>query len=198
MERVDISLLAIIGGSCSGKDTVVDEMEAMTPQVFARLDFDDYFLGTERLAGQHITDWERPTLYRYDDYILDLQALKNGQPITVECHSRKSVAEGKTHRVIIPTKWTVVSGFLALYRDEAAELFDQAIYLDLSEEEIVRRRLARTNGLEGWDDKRYIQSMLIPGHRRYVEPQRFRPGVIILDGTLPSRQLAQQVLNIMK
>ncbi len=197
MKKEAASLLGITGGSCSGKDTLVDHLELISPISFTRVDFDDYFLGTERLKGQTITDWENPALYRYSDYIRDLRSLKNGQSIEIECHSRKSVAEGVLSKVIVPKRWIVVSGFLCLFEEEAAQIFDRTVYLDLSEEEMINRRLARTSGLEGWNDQEYIQSGLSPGHRKYVLPQKHITGILVLDGTLPTQQLAQSVLELM-
>ena len=63
---------------------------------------------------------------------------------------------------------------------------------------MVRRRLARTTGSDGWDDQEYIRTKLIPGQRRYVFPQRNRSGVVILDGTLPVSQLATITVGLME
>lgn len=198
MERPRVSLLAIVGGSCSGKDTIVDTMVQIAPESFEQLDFDDYFLGKERLAGRVIDDWETPELYRYAEYIKDLEALKRGETIEVECHSRKSAALGRKRVVITPTDWVVVSGFLAAYSDEAAGLFDRQVFVDIPEAEMIKRRLARSTDSEAWSDQDYILRKLIPGYKKYVLLQSERSGVVRLDGTLRPIELAEQVLALMK
>ena len=135
MERVSPSLLAIAGSSCSGKDTLIQAMRRMSPTPFSVLSFDDYFVGMDRLKGQEVTDWENPNLYRYDDYVADLQTLKRGGAIKVECHSRESTLLGIRTRIVTPTRWVVVYGWLVLHSDEANQRFDRKVFLDISEEE---------------------------------------------------------------
>ena len=46
------------------------------------------------------------------------------------------------------------------------------IFLDITEEEIIRRRLARKIGDSPWDTEEYIYNRLLTGHRDYVVPTK--------------------------
>lgn len=193
----EIELIGICGGSCSGKTTLVEGLKAVLGNQMAHLRFDDFFVGLDRLESRQITDWESPELYRYEDYIRSLNALKNGHAIEVECHSRECMEKGSSLVVVQPERFTVVEGFLIFYHLGARFYFDQLIYIDLPEEEIVRRRLGRTNSQHGWDDEEYIRGQLLKGHRRYVLPQR-RFANLVLDGLSPQEEILRHVIEFIK
>lgn len=68
-------------------------------------------------------------------------------------------------------------------------------FIDLPEEEIIRRKLARSRTTLGVDNEReYIDKMLLPGLQRWVYPQR-QYADLILDGLKPVGELTQAVLG---
>jgi uridine kinase len=189
--------VGITGGSCSGKTTLEDGLRTRFGDHLAIFPFDDMFIGRSALAGQVVTDWESPDLYRWDDFTAHMRDLKAGRAVTIIAKSRESKAAGITTRVIEPRPIIVVAGFLTLHHSEVRELFDTTIYLDLAEEEIIRRRLARATPGSPWDSEEYIHNALIPGHRRVVVPQ-MEYANHVLDATLAPEQLVDAVANIIK
>jgi uridine kinase len=189
-----VKLVGITGGSCSGKTTLENNLATRFNHQFTFFPFDDMFVGMEALAGQTITDWEDPNLYRWDDFIPHLHDLKNGHPVTITANSQESVEEGITSRFIQPRSIVTVVGFLALHHPEARQIFDTTIYLDVPEEVIIQRRLARANPDNPWDSTEYINNKLIPGHRRVVVPQR-NFAAYIIDATMPPEQVANKVAD---
>lgn len=81
--------------------------------------FDDMFVGLQALRTKTITDWEDPSLYHWEDFLRHLRALKAGRPVTIAARSRESTAAGIREKTILPRKFIVVAGFLALHRPEA-------------------------------------------------------------------------------
>jgi uridine kinase len=174
-------LIGICGGSCSGKTTIVNYIISKHPNISV-LHFDDYFLGSSRLDFNSITDWESPELYLFDRYIKDLKTLKSGKPIDIECNSRESLQRGIYSKTISPAEAVIVEGFLIFYNKEARELFDNFFFIDISEDELKTRRIARMKEGDNWDDLNYINTKLIGGHRKYVVPQK-KYADMVLDGT---------------
>lgn len=189
-------LVGIAGGSCSGKTTLVKELVTRLGPGLEVISFDDYFVGTQALKGRGIEDWESPRLYHMDRFVDDLAGLKAGHGVNIACRSRESVARGIISRVIEPKPLVIVEGFLIFHEPAARALFDRKFFVDLPEDEIVRRRLARIQGTSGWDDPTYIADKLLPGHRNLVVPQQNYADTI-LDGMLTTTQLADQVCTLL-
>ncbi len=185
-------LVGICGGSCSGKTTLVKELQIRLFDKISVVSFDDYFLGKEKLDYKKITDWESPALYDYKKFIEDLNKLREGKEVRFASHSRESSELGVKERVIFPKALTVVEGFLIFHHPVARSLFDKKIYIDLPEEEIIKRRISRRKNNSHWDSPTYIKNMLIPGHRRYVLPQK-KFADLILDGREPIRSLVKKI-----
>lgn len=190
-----VKLIGITGGSCTGKTTLERGLTARFGDRIAIFPFDDMFVGRSALAGRVITDWEDPNLYRWDDFADHVNDLKLGRPVTIIAKSRESEAAGIDQRLIEPRPIVVVVGFLALHDPKINDLYDSRVYLDLAEEEIVRRRKERANPERPWDSDEYIKSMLIPGHRRVVLPQSELANHII-DASLSPEQVVNEVAKV--
>lgn len=189
--------IGITGGSCSGKTTLEHNLAALFGDRIALFPFDDMFVGRSALTDKTITDWEDPNLYRWNDFVDHMRNLKEGRAVTIAAKSRESKAAGIDSRQIEPRPIVAVVGFLTLHHPDVRKLCTATIYLDIPEEEIIRRRIARANPDSPWDTAEYIHGMLIPGHRRIVVPQReFADHA--LDATVPPRQLAGEVAAIIQ
>jgi len=189
--------VGITGGSCSGKTTLEHRLAATFGDRLALFPFDDMFVGRTALAGKTITNWEDPSLYRWDDFVGHIRDLKEGRTVTIIANSRESKAAGIDTRQIESRPIVAVVGFLALHHPEVRRLYDTSIYLDVPEDEIIRRRMARANPDSPWDSAEYIHGMLIPGHRRVVVPHR-EYADHVLDATVPPEQLADEVAAIIQ
>ncbi len=188
-------LVGITGGSCTGKTTLERGLSEKFGGVFAIFPFDDMFVGREALGDSVITDWEDPNLYRWNDFISHVRDLKIGRAVTIIAKSRESKQAGIDQRRIEPRPVVLVIGFLALHHPKINGLYDTKIYLELSEEEIIRRRRGRANVDNPWDSEEYINGMLIPGHRRVVAPQRERADYIV-DASLPPERVVDEIAGI--
>lgn len=188
-------IIGIAGGSCTGKTTLLKELETRLGDDFASILFDDYFIGTENIK-EEVTDWESPSLYRYNSFVDDLKVLKKGKPIKIVTKSRESTDLGIRMKLVRPKKYTVIEGFLIYWDVAARELFDKRIFITLPEDEIIRRRLARSKGTSRWDAPDYINNKLIPGHRKYVEPQK-EFSHLTIDGRKTIHQITNEVVSFL-
>ncbi|MBI2798128.1 hypothetical protein HYX70_02370 [Candidatus Saccharibacteria bacterium] len=186
-------IIGIAGGSCSGKTTLIEEIQKRLGDEFSGLSFDDYFVGEENLP-EVVEDWENPSLYRYDEFITDLKSLRQGKTIHLRTKSRESTASGVTSKQLDPNKFTFIEGFLIFYDPAAVKLFDKKVFIDLPEEQIVQRRLDRSDGVSRWDLPEYINKRLIPGHRNYVQPQS-KLADIVVNGEWPTSKMANVIIK---
>jgi uridine kinase len=188
-------LVGIAGPSCSGKSTLEQNLQLRFGDQVSTFPFDDMFIGEEIARSMDITDWENPNLYRWDEYTSYLKTLKSGEPVNIDARSPKSRDERITHRTIKPAAVIIVAGFLALHDAETSRLFDTTLYIDIPDDEIVRRRLRRAKPDDPWDSEGYILGGLLNGTRKHVTPQRLRAAHII-DGMQSPEQLTANVANI--
>ncbi|HSX52922.1 MAG TPA: hypothetical protein VLF90_00930 [Patescibacteria group bacterium] len=189
------TIVGIAGGSCSGKTSLEKNLSARLGERLSVFPFDDMFVGVNALQGVVVDDWESPSLYRWDDFFTGLRELELGNTVTIDANSRESTEAGITSRVIEPRPIIVVAGFLALHDEAVRSLYDTTIYIDITEKEIIRRRKARANPDSPWDTDEYINGGLIPGHRRFVEPQRNLADFVV-NGMVTPDSLADEVANI--
>jgi uridine kinase len=146
---------------------------------------------------RNTTDWEDPAVYRWDAYEEHLRALKSGKPANIIAHSRESRESGITHKRIAPREFVVSAGVLALHYAHIRNLFTTTIYLDIDEQELTRRRLARgEHDIGPWNELPYIEGNLLPKHRALVVPQKAH-AQYVLDATLPPDEVARQVIDIL-
>lgn len=190
-KNISPSLIGICGGSCSGKTTVLKLLKEQLGEEMSELSFDDYFTKPQ---DQTITDWESPSLYRYNDFERDLAALKGGQAVQISSNSRESDALGLSTKLIEPKKYIFVEGFLIFYSKSARASFDVKYFIDTPMREIIRRRLARRLGSDRWDSENYIKGPLVEAYATHVLPQRAFAHDI-LDGFLEIKAISERILS---
>ena len=190
---MSVKIIGICGGSCSGKTTLLNLLKQKNLTSITYLSFDEYFVGMTKLKNRKINDWENPDLYRYSDYEEDLSKLKAGITINVKCHSRESAEKGIKSIKIIPKGIVIIEGFLIAITTKARKQFDSLIFLDIPEQEMIKRRVARIKTNQGWDSVEYIHNKLIPGFKKYVLPQK-RYADLIMDGMSPTDTLMRDLI----
>jgi uridine kinase len=174
-------IIGIGGGSGSGKSTLASELKNHLGEA-ELIHLDDFFVGKDNIKIEAVKSWEEPELYRLDEFIKVLKTLKLGEEVSFKANSRESRREGLEYRTIFPKKYILVEGFLIFLKDELVDCFDKKIYLDITEEEIIKRRNERVIKGGGKYPENYMEEILIPAHHKYVVPQK-QLAELILDAT---------------
>ncbi|GAA1894850.1 uridine kinase family protein [Asanoa iriomotensis] len=184
--------VAITGGTGSGKTTLAATLSSRLGPALAVLSLDDLVFGRASLAaaGRVVTDWDDPSLWRWDDLRSHLADLRAGRPTHVSARSRESRAAGIQTLVVSPRPICALVGHLALHDPAIAATFDVRIYLDLPEAELLRRRALRSAATENREP--YLSGTLLPAHRRLVVPQKSR-ATHVVDATQPRSAVADEV-----
>lgn len=188
-----MNIIGICGGSCSGKSTLAAELtkHLAGSQI---IHFDDFFVGKENIKDKVVNSWEEPELYRLDDFQDVLNTLRSGRVATFKANSRESRKEGLEYRTISPGEYILVEGFLIFFKEEFIKYFDKRIYLDISADEIIKRRTERIAKGGGQYPENYLTEILIPAHEKYVLPQKHF-AELELDATKPVEELANLSLS---
>lgn len=189
--------VAVTGPSGSGKTTLANGLSARLGADLSVLPLDDLVIGRVALAaaGRTVTDWDDPALWRWDDVRAHLADLRAGRPTVVDARSRESRAGGVTSRRIAPAPVVALVGHLALHDPAIAQAFDVRVYLDLPEDEVLRRRLRRPPAEENREP--YLTRVLLPAHRRLVVPQRAR-ATHVVDATRAPEAVADEVAAVIR
>jgi uridine kinase len=189
--------VGIGGGTCSGKTTLMDRLCDTWGGALAVVAFDDLAIGPVALAaaGIAVTDWDDPGLWRWDDLRGHLTDLRAGRSTVVDTRSRESRAAGVTHRRVEPRPVVALVGYLAFHDPTITASLDVRVFLDLPEDEIVRRRLARPEA--PYNREPYVSTTLLAAHRRLVLPQRAR-ATHVVDGRQPPDAVAHTVSGIIR
>lgn len=191
-----MEIIGLCGGSCSGKSTIVNGLASKIKDLTV-IHFDDFFIGKDKLENQTIKNWEDPKLYRLDDYNDTLRRLKENQNIKIESNSRESKHEGVKTRIIKPSAHVIVEGFLTFYIPESRKYFDKKIFLDMPEEEIIRRRYERMERGGGQYSDEYIRKTLIEEHRKNVLPQK-QYADLIVDAMKSTEEILDTILLFLR
>ena len=187
-------MVGIAGVSCSGKTTVALELLRTNPKS-ALISFDDYIYSSKEIDYSKVSDWESPRLYKLGALKKDLVKLKKGETITYSTHSRKSSIENIIAKTAKSKPLIIVEGFLLFYDLGVREQLDLRIFLDLPEEEILRRRFARRTEKDYWDHEVYIRNLLLKGQKRYVFPTKLYAHHVI-DATKPKEEIINEVSHL--
>ena len=100
-------------------------------------------------------------------------------------------------RTIRPTRYVLVEGFLVFYPEKSRSYFDIKVFLDISEDEIIRRRYERMSQGGGHYSDEYIRKTLIEAHRKYILPQK-QFADLVLDANKPIEVSAKEVLKFIQ
>lgn len=192
-----MKIVGIAGGSGSGKSTVSYALVDANPETYEILNLDDYQKRKEDPTAPKINgiiNWDHPDIIRWEDLILDIQTLKNGLPVTIQSWAHRSNPDYATHRRMVartvqPKTVLIVEGYLALYNPNLNQLFDKTFYFDI-DEEIRNARRDKTDVI-GEDD--YETEVLVPMHKKYVEPTKLHADVVVDVSELGVDEVSQLV-----
>jgi ADP-ribosylglycohydrolase/dephospho-CoA kinase len=170
-------IIGVCGRSCSGKSTVVKELEEKYKGEFLHINQDKFF-------KVKADNWESPDALRMDRLIYSIKKLKNGQPTHIPSHRWTEVFD----REVKPHKIIIVEGYLLFVNEELANLFDKKIWVDVSDANIVYRRTKRDSTSKYID---YTVNTVIPESKKYEEIQRNRADIVI-NGNKSKEEIIQE------
>jgi len=184
-------IVGIGGPSCSGKGAVIDQIAGRNYHAL-RICQDSFFRINSPVQARGYTDIDDPRALMMDEFARVVLSLKEGRGTrlpsrgwTEDFNVEISDAEVGRRPLII------VEGFLLYITDELADLFDARIFIDVSDLNILYRRLKRENHFFGLD---YTYDIVIPNARRDGPRQR-KSADKVINGDQAISEVTAQVIE---
>ena len=174
MNRVRPRLIAITGGSGSGKSWLAERLQELLGHA-QRLSLDAFYLDRSRLsAGRRARiNYDHPRCIDWPLAVHVFQQLKAGRPVSVPHYDFATHSRIAGSNILTPSPLFLVEG-LWLLRRPMRRMFDLSIFLDCPAQRRLGWRIARDTverGRSAESVRQQFCATVAPMHDVYVEPQ---------------------------
>lgn len=182
------NIIAIAGGSGTGKSTLAYAIQDQNPEKVEVLHFDDYQRRRKDLPKlEGFDNWESPASINLDQLVFDLEELKKGNPVKVMTKSERVNPDydnnGRLEHFLQPKELLIVEGYLSLWDERVRDMLSYSVYLDLPFKEMMKRRTK-------FIDPKYVEKVLKPMHEKYVESTKWFANI-----RLPTDVVSKEILH---
>ena len=176
-------ILAIAGGSCSGKSTLAAYLRDYIGAVHCRfVGQDDYYHDIRERGGSPMANFDIPEALDFDLLRDNLMAFKQNKSVALPTydfttHQRRTPTEPRNPRPLI-----IVEGILLLGQPELRDVFDYSVYIRCAAELRLSRRLERDTTERGRtraDVLRQFHEQVEPAHQRHVSTSQSHANLVI-------------------
>ena len=193
-----MTLIGICGGTGSGKSTLANKIESHFKSIgVVKILSDSYYKNnyTLNFKDRSKINYDHPNSIDFELLIDNLKSLKNNKKINEPIYSYKTHKRLKKSKLIFSKKIIIVEGLHILCDKRIINLIDYSIYLDVSEETRLQRRIRRDVEFRGRSinevEQRYFY-MCKPMHDKFINPSKKHADVI-----LKSRSVSlKSILNL--
>lgn len=179
--------ISLSGGSGSGKTTLAKEIMARFPVGFTTLlPMDAYYKDHSYLSDEEKKkhNFDHPNTMDFSLLNDHLYLLKTGIPIERPVYSFLSCSRQHYTLPVYPSRVIMLEGFMALINKKLRNNTDIRFYVDVTEENRLRRIIERDMKERGRTaemvETRFYKTVK-PMHEKYIEPYK-RFADIIIDG----------------
>ncbi|NNE96485.1 MAG: uridine kinase [Acidimicrobiales bacterium] len=169
-------LVAVCGGSCSGKSTLAARiLRLLGPATASLLAFDSYYLDQRTLTPLERAEvnYDHPSSLDVELFSNHLGRLAAGKPIDCPVYDFATHTRLDETRRIDPAPVVVVDGILLLADDRLVPRFDMRIYRQCPEEVRLDRRIERDVMYRGRTEdsvRKQFATTVKPMHDQFVAP----------------------------
>ncbi len=195
-------VVGIGGGSASGKTAVARAVVTDLGRHRAVLiPHDAYYRDLSHLPmdERRRVNVDHPASLETDLLVRHLDALLLGRPIEVPVYDYATHERGDDPVLVHPAAVIVVEGILALAENALRARMDLAVYVDVPEEERLRRRLRRdveTRGRTPESVRDDHDGRVQPMHRAFIEPSRQGADLVVTGGGHNDAAIAEVVHRV--
>ena len=178
-------IIAIAGGSASGKTTVVSEIkEALGEKVLVVIKHDDYYKYQSHLSLEErkLTNYDHPSSLENELLISQLKDLISGKPIKKPIYDFVIQTRSDKYEIVEPKKVIILDGILVLEDERIRELADIKIFVECDEDLRLIRRIKRDMVERGRSFEHIIEQFLTsvkPMYHHFVSKTKRYADIII-------------------
>lgn len=180
-------IIAVVGGTGSGKTTVASAIHQSVGLGAVLLDQDAYYrdLAHLTLDERRQVNFDHPDSVDTELLVLQLEQLAAGQAIDKPTYDFAGHTRAAATVRVEPREVIIVEGILLLADARLRDLFDIKIFVDVGDDVRFIRRLLRDTRERGRTMENVIQQYLStvrPMHLEFVEPSKRYADVILPEG----------------
>lgn len=181
------AVIAIAGGTGSGKTTFANKIVEQLPHCVALLNHDAYYKDNPHLAYEErcSLNYDHPEAFDTDLFVEHVKALKAGQAIERPVYNFSTHLREDFAVRVEPLEIVLVEGILILENLALRKLFDLKVFVDTDADVRILRRITRDINERGRSLNSVIDQYLNtvkPMHEAFVEPTKKYADVIIPEG----------------
>lgn len=179
-----MKILALIGGSGSGKSTVLNGLRDHFGPRASVLSLDNYYKPKSELPVDENgeTNFDLPEVIDHQSMIRDIDQLLQGKAIELDSYTYNRDVMQSEKIIIEPSEWLVVEGLFAMAYPEMEERVDLLGYIDAPATVRLQRRIDRDGTERGYteDEVRYQWKQHVrPADEAFIEPWKKRAHVVV-------------------
>lgn len=188
MKHPDPLVIAIAGGSGSGKTTVAQEiLQRVGPDRIAFLQHDSYYKDLSGLPPTQRAEvnFDHPNSLETELLIEHIAALRDGRSVEVPIYDFSTHSRTDKTYTVQPRSVILVEGILIFTEASLRNMFDVKIFVDTDADLRFIRRLERDIAERGRTTESVIkqyQHTVRPMHLEFVEPSKRYADIIIPEG----------------
>lgn len=193
-------LVAIVGGSGSGKSWFAERLEAALDGKAARLSQDDFYHDRSTIPPEEraALNFDHPNAIDWPDLEHAVQELRAGRSAQLPSYDFKTHCRGACFRELSPKPIILMEGLWLLRQRPLRDWFDLKIFIECPASTRLRRRIERdllARGRSRASVEKQFYGTVEPMHREFVSPQkRWADVVLPFDLTEYNvRQLAEKL-----
>ena len=178
-------IIAIAGGSASGKTTVVSEIkEVLGEKDLVVIKHEDYYKDQSHLSLEErkLTNYDHPSSLENELLISQLKDLISGKSINKPIYDFVIQTRSDKYEVVEPKKVIILDGILVLEDEKIRELADIKIFVECDEDLRLIRRIKRDMVERGRSFDHIIEQYLTsvkPMYHHFVSKTKRYADIII-------------------
>ena len=187
MERKNIMVIGVAGGTGSGKTTLVKALVERFGSEITVLSHDNYYKRHENMTYDERAklNYDHPDAFDTDQMVEHLRLLRNGAAI--DCPTYDFTVHNRADETlhIEPSSVIVVEGILIFENKELCDLMDIRIFVDTDTDVRLCRRIRRDVKKRARTIESVIEQYLTtvkPMHEQFVEPSKRNAHLIVPEG----------------
>ena len=198
---MDVFVCGICGGSGAGKTTLTRRLtQSLGPGVASVLAFDAYYRDLSHLGfkERRARNFDHPDSLDSELFLQHLDSLRGGADVQVPVYDFATHTMSGRFERVAAAPLLLVEGILLLAFEEAAARLDYSVFLDVSEEVRLERRIRRDMAERGRPVehvRRQFAATVAPMHDTFVQPSRYRADRIMV--TTDTDEIAEELLTVL-
>ena len=194
-------LVAVCGGSCSGKSTLAATvLRRLGSETASLLTFDSYYRGQANLTPEERAEvnYDHPDSLDMALFAQHLAMLSRDEPVDCPIYDFATHTRLPETRRIEPAPVVVVDGILLLADERLVSQFDMRIFRECPEDVRLERRIERDvleRGRTEASVRKQFAATVKPMHDEYVSPSAIHADVVFEHAKIEVHQAAELIVE---